>query len=83
VSREANYWRRHAIARAEERHGVALSIPEYEALNLTIVRAEAQFVKRQSYSKTHWLVEVGGGRKIPALYSKKLHMILTFPEVEI
>lgn len=69
--------RQHAIERARERCGLSLSLSDYEALNLQICRSQSRLVARESgYRKVHEVRH--GGAMVLAVFSKRLHMIVTF-----
>lgn len=65
----------HAKGRMSERFNIDISNAEYRKLCDAIKKQKAEFIDRQSLSKTRWLVE-HNGKKIVAVYHN--HHIITF-----
>lgn len=67
----------HAKRRLEERYGLNINRWQLRDMNLQIQSGKAQFIERQSNSRTVWRVQ-HEGRELFAVYHSGTNSIVTF-----
>lgn len=65
---------KHASRRIRQRYGVWIEEPEWNRMNRDIQQGKAQFLGRESHSRSHWMID---GYLI-AVYDNKRQGIATF-----
>jgi hypothetical protein len=66
----------HLRKRAEQRYGLSLGKEAVREINSKIQNNQAEFVERQSYSRSLWKVE-HGGQVLNVVYNNNLHTACT------
>ena len=69
--------RSHAITRAKQRYGLLLSRKDIEEVNRMIRNGEAEFIQRESRTRTRWAVTFRGLRMV-AIYNSDHNCVATF-----